>query len=468
MRCILTFAVCSGVLALSIALWRQGREPQSARMQVVSGSMMPHLLGPHFRIPCQNCQHDSVIRADRETQNPVAWRCENCGGNLLASAQTADALSGRMNPSPRIEVKNGGDQLVVTQIRRLPYRLEVVAFLHDDQPYVKRVWGLPGERIHFESGDLFIDGQRFQKSVEQYLQVAVSVAKLSLRGPRWDHPQHASQRSESPATAEHAAAKETEYEELSQGSVRGLKPGETLAYQHLVPSNVYPSETPPRQWMRGARLTDDYTFDRSISYALEKVRDVGIELILAGKLESFVRVTLRADETTIELELTPESSAHTARVATDATARMPSVMVNRHVHIVLCDQRLLLVSDLEKKSIELVAPPGLNSSPVSNPVLANAEPRCLHRLPDFTGFELVNLGERTIKLKEVELTRDLHLRESKRGRSQDANAKRTTYAVPDDAVFLLGDHLLDSSDSREFGAVSTGAIIGSAKVDSPR
>lgn len=56
---------------------------------------------------------------------------------------------------------NGGDWVIAQRRRRAPKRGEVVVFEHEDRPgmtLVKRVIGLPDERLAISSGQIYIDG----------------------------------------------------------------------------------------------------------------------------------------------------------------------------------------------------------------------------------------------------------------------------------------------------------------------
>ncbi len=48
------------------------------------------------------------------------------------------------------------------------------------------------------------------------------------------------------------------------------------------------------------------------------------------------------------------------------------------------------------------------------------------------------------------------------GRPQDTNAPQESWLVPDGELFLMGDHRSDSADSRAFGPVQVGQVIGRA------
>lgn len=128
---------------------------------VVHGSSMaPTLIGPHIAVTCPRCGLDGQIGTD---QLPLGgWvACPDCTALMT------------VNDLPVSE----GDRLWIDRtafVLRAPRRWELVVFQCPDnatQLCVKRVLGLPGERIGFRDGDVFIDGARVAKPVDVDYQV---------------------------------------------------------------------------------------------------------------------------------------------------------------------------------------------------------------------------------------------------------------------------------------------------------
>ena len=151
----------------------------------VSGSSMaPTLRGPHRAFHCPDCQTDFTVGLDEEPGDPRAI-CSACGSR---HAVTLD------------EQQIGGDRLIIDRATfawRRPQRWEVVVFRCPqaaDQLCVKRVVGLPGERVSLAQGDLLIDGRLVRKTlVEQqalrqlvYRATADNVALGSADEPAWE------------------------------------------------------------------------------------------------------------------------------------------------------------------------------------------------------------------------------------------------------------------------------------------
>lgn len=73
-------------------------------------------------------------------------------------------------PSASMEpTLNVGDYFIVEKVPYLlrePQRGDLVLFLHSDEesPYVKRLMGLPGDRLQLREGSLYLNGQRLARS----------------------------------------------------------------------------------------------------------------------------------------------------------------------------------------------------------------------------------------------------------------------------------------------------------------
>jgi len=149
---------------------------------ISTGSMAPGLLGFHRRIACPSCRYDfafgvafddSVDSEGPSINEPEGSRryatCPNCG-------QIDIDVSGVPN--------SHGDQLLVQKHvydLRKPGRWEVVVFRNPASPgeaYVKRVTGLPGDRIQIINGDIFINGKIARKSFEQQLAMRIPVCNI--------------------------------------------------------------------------------------------------------------------------------------------------------------------------------------------------------------------------------------------------------------------------------------------------
>lgn len=127
---------------------------------IPTGSMAPRLLGEHWQLTCPACGYDYSYgvphaaqlnrRFDRRRpQTPTGAICPNCGLTYPASSMP--------------EYPRGGDRILVMKyLYRLaePKPWDVVVFRNpqnDRENYIKRLIGLPGEKIEIIHGDIFVD-----------------------------------------------------------------------------------------------------------------------------------------------------------------------------------------------------------------------------------------------------------------------------------------------------------------------
>lgn len=161
---------------------------------ISTGSMAPGLLGFHRRIQCPSCQFDfafgvsfddSVASAPGVIHEPEGARryatCPNCG-------QINIDVSGVPN--------SHGDQLLVQKHvydLRMPRRWEPVVFHNPASPgeaYVKRVVGLPGDRIRIINGDVYINDAIARKDYaqQQWMRIPVCDMRYLADADDWQLP----------------------------------------------------------------------------------------------------------------------------------------------------------------------------------------------------------------------------------------------------------------------------------------
>jgi signal peptidase I len=161
---------------------------------VPTGSMSPTILGHHRAGPCPRCGFP--VRIGRPTTGNVNDHfsrvvCQNCeyGRSESHVFSLADARD------------LSGDRLLVDKNiynLRKPRRWEMVVFHCPDpdpqefgKPYVKRLIGLPGETLHIEEGDVYVDGRIARKGLAEIREMMFPVfdmnyaPKLSGWGTRW-------------------------------------------------------------------------------------------------------------------------------------------------------------------------------------------------------------------------------------------------------------------------------------------
>lgn len=127
-------------------------------IRVVSPSMMPTFNGPRFRIPCARCGFPQTWCAATQSLPECLGRavCPNCGSRLAEQGREFATIV----PKPAYFV--GDRVLLLKGIWRGWRRWDVVAFYNTGEKgglTLKRIVGLPGERIEVRAGLLWVNGQ---------------------------------------------------------------------------------------------------------------------------------------------------------------------------------------------------------------------------------------------------------------------------------------------------------------------
>lgn len=134
-------------------------------VRVTSGSMAPWLLGEHFLMKCGECEYQFPFGVESRPRDEFAV-CPNCGWNRNVVQD---------------KFRKRGDRVLVDRGAYWfdsPSRFDAVAFddpARPDRLVVKRVVGLPGERLAIRDGDVFIDGKIVRKSLADFRTTAVVV-----------------------------------------------------------------------------------------------------------------------------------------------------------------------------------------------------------------------------------------------------------------------------------------------------
>ena len=171
-RYLVAFAFFAASLLLLLGLAVR-REPQSAVIE--GGSMAPTLLGTHWEITCSECQ----FRWPREESIEFAALgviCPNCAARVANPRQTLIAA----------------DRVRIDHLRyqsQPPRRWDIVAIRQGRAWSVKRIVGLPGEDVSLREGNLLIDGQPCEFTLDTWRSQAVIVHDDRYRipqGTRWN------------------------------------------------------------------------------------------------------------------------------------------------------------------------------------------------------------------------------------------------------------------------------------------
>lgn len=141
---LILFTVFSLAVALSIRAWAiEG-------FVIPTGAMAPTFYGQHLDADCPHCGYGFAIDYRRERRREVETACPFCQEKVVSS---------------RLAQAARGDRILVEKFSK-PKRWDIVVFRSPraiDVKYVKRLVGLPGEKIEIAKGDLFANGSRLRK-----------------------------------------------------------------------------------------------------------------------------------------------------------------------------------------------------------------------------------------------------------------------------------------------------------------
>jgi signal peptidase I len=152
---------------------------------VTSGSMAETILGNRRQIECPRCGHLVCVGTpeDRDRTDPQSGvACPNCGFGPLTLSNAdesfgdrvlVDKLIYRLRPPRRWEVAvfrcpdPKEARRLVEAFTVLEARLPVYEHCKpcENRTYVKRVVGLPGERVRLSEGDVYADGKILRKDL---------------------------------------------------------------------------------------------------------------------------------------------------------------------------------------------------------------------------------------------------------------------------------------------------------------
>jgi hypothetical protein len=312
-----------------------------------------------------------------------------------------------------------------------PRRWDTVTFRAPDDENrlsVKRVVGLPGERIEFRHGDVFADGRRLRKSLSQLREIAILVHDHGYQPgsgenlpPRWRGKPGPSATS----GAWHQVGDRLEFDSID-GADQSL---EWLVYHHWP---GYAGSLPRAQ---SSEIVDNYGYNQQLSRPLNAVRDIMLSCRVrtsgpAGCLA--FEIADRVDLYRVELRLATEEIVllygprQLKRLALPNAAFAQGVLVE----LALCDGQVLFGID-RKELLREICPPaagGESTAPESESRLA--------------------IGAAGVRatVDRLQVSRDIHyLPPVISGR-----IRRSFQRIGPSEVFVVGDNVPISRDSRHW------------------
>lgn len=407
---------------------------------VPTSSMAPTLLGHHEETRCPACDSTFAVgRMERGASGrPI---CLNCGNDEFPEGTRR---------------ARGGDRVLVQKNfyeLRAPRRWEVVVFLGGEvpnQPFVKRVIGLPGESVRIHAGDVYINGEIARKSLAEIRGTRLLVYDDDHAPPptaEGDRPRWVARRGEVGRPA--ASGWKRIDGRLTHEPTPGLDDQiDWLFYRHWDPKRkTY------------GPIRDDTAYNGLDVPSGNRVKDLILEtgiavgpdtravtLRLRGGGDVF-RVTIPVDGRGAigvrrnSTELTPRP---TGRTLTSSDPARPSF---HRLEACLVDRRLIVALDGEEmfEPIDYDDPQGTAGG------LDAGSPAAIGVL-----------GGRAA-LEGTRLYRDIYYTDHLHGIPQAARGVDEAYALGEDEYFVLGDNSPLSNDSRFWRAgpvVRRGMLLG--------
>ena len=301
---------------------------------------------------------------------------------------------------------------------------------------MKRVVGLPGERIRIDDGELFVDGQLVRKSLAEQRAVRILVQDSAFVAD------------EAVAHPWQAEADNTAWQSDEHGYVReslAASNDETASIDWLTFRNYQRGAHDPTE-LEESPIYDDYGYNQGLVRRLNVVGDLALvaDVLLRGAGEFALLATDGREDFLVKIDLvsTHGDLFHNGRPVADFDVE-PLGGRDLEIEFSLCDRRVLLAVD-------------------GRVVLDHAfEVSDRTRRPTSRPFALGARGL-AVEVRRCRVYRDIYLT-SDDGRSGTwPHGIDEAYTVGADALFLLGDNSPVSQDSRsgEVGGISRTQVLG--------
>ncbi|WP_146119037.1 hypothetical protein [Blastopirellula marina] len=393
------------LVTAGVAGFRVARVVPDPIYRVASGSMAPHLSGPHVDFTCQECQFRSML--DAAVELPAEATCPNCGSTgPLTDAEILPGSALRWEAVP------------ADQLRR--FDLVVIAGPTIDTPYmVKRIAFLPGETPRIAQGELQRGGSLLRKTPREREALKLLVYDQSHPGGEF----------------------ERFLSERISGSGWDIRPG-SIGYVPLAERRqagpdplIYHHRSclpPPSPSDRDAAPKDSYAYNHSVSRELFPANDLWLEWRFRHWKANAIVLTLRGKDSNASIRI--DTSQQTVR----AESAVGSVELPLEINSLQgftaragqCDGKLFL--ELERLGRHLRFPL------VASEVELSAQP-----------FAIAIEGGPAV-LREPKVYRDIVWL----GAQRRTDAWSLERKLSPHEIFVLGDNVPISDDSRfELGPI---------------
>jgi signal peptidase I len=392
-------------------------------LRISESSMVPFVRGQGAVVRCPVCQRPFAIEPFDPSAADLRAVCARCG--------TLHQLT------PPVHLSRGDRVLIQTRwhppLSRLRWR--AIAMRHPFRPdewLAKRIVGLPGESIQLRDGDIYVNGRRQAKTLDEFRQLAIPVC--DTRNPTqaghkaaWARWQPASRPSAWRAEPDGYVSRPTSVDKWSW-----------LAFRAADLAGRRPTDL---------LLLDDYPFNQSLSRRLHPVRDLLLRCELVDFREGAVACRVRV-------------GGHTAKLVWDRAAGRAELSMDGHE-----SRRSLAVppstSGASRVVWELAVCDGVLHFALDRRSLLTAPlPATMTRSNAVVDQLHIGARRAQLTLGQVELLRDIHYLAlpSSAGSGRDGMSGPTI--LSSDEFFVLGDNSPVSDDSRHFGPVQSADLLG--------
>jgi signal peptidase I len=156
--------LCLAILLAGMILFVQSSQVRMG--QIAGSSMEPTLQGPRLLVKCDTCQKMNAFSIDAwNPMRPVA--CLFCDASIIVDEE------------PTVQAGQNVRYMPLRPYDRKSIRRNDLVILERESgalKAVKRVVGLPQEKVALREGDLWVDEQRYQKNLVETLAQSVLVA----------------------------------------------------------------------------------------------------------------------------------------------------------------------------------------------------------------------------------------------------------------------------------------------------
>jgi signal peptidase I len=427
---------------------------------IPTGSMAPTLLGEHYTLDCENCGENYTV--NRTNNRGFEARCELCDHAMRINAPERDGrLERPLLSFGQGSPLHGGNKILVNKLiyrTQEPERLDVIVFKFPEDStrnFIKRLVGLPGERLRIEHGDLFVNGERVRKDPE---------TQRHLWHQMYD--QQKPSREGTPEPWKPDSPGRWGVRRRGQGAAKQIEQlDDRVDPKALAPEAFVAAPGPRRTRIEFQRdVRDDYSYNYvwkegtpgSAIGGEHVVTDLELEVeiiplggggpVTLALVENGtpLRLELPVGQGAAELRLVRPAADHSAAV--ERRAPCPALTPGRptHVRFSWYDRRAVVEVDGAER-LRWDDP---------EPKLKPQQSRAFLEAPKSGAV-----------FQRLALRRDIHyflyVADSPPV-SVRWDEKTREIIIPDDAYFALGDNCPNSSDGRKWGYVRKGHLVGRA------